>query len=152
MPDPDGKSGDACVWFITCIFFLLILSGGAFLVLYIALPESNDNAWLPVAGMVLVAIPWLFWITTCVYRLSFPWLCAVPCCTVASPPAQVPGATVESEAESPGGARRVRFGAPKVIATQESGGVVGGGEKRPDGGSSSLDSRESEAPLALSMS
>ncbi|PKA66780.1 hypothetical protein AXF42_Ash003436 [Apostasia shenzhenica] len=146
MPPPEGKAGDACVWFITCLFFLVILAGGAFLVLYVTLPESEETAWLPVAGMILVAIPWLFWLMTCMYR-TIPWR---------KPDGGA--AAMDSQEESPGGARRVRFGVATVIGPEDGDSSAGGvGAGCGDGGSnttesSSLRSHESEVPLAFSMS
>lgn len=138
MPPPEGKAGDLCIWFVTCFFFLLILSGGIFLVLYITQPATNETGWLPVAGMALIAIPWIFWILTCLYRI------VIPC--------YKPQPAAESQLHSPGEGRRVRFGAATVIASQDAsdGAVVEAAVTNVDGGSS-LGSHESEVPLALSI-
>ncbi|KAG6475351.1 uncharacterized protein LOC122022803 [Zingiber officinale] len=69
-PEEGGTARRRCVWFVSCSLFLALLAGGALLVFYIAQPESPDTAWFPVAGMSLVAIPWLFWLATCTYRCT----------------------------------------------------------------------------------
>ncbi|KAJ8490362.1 hypothetical protein OPV22_012083 [Ensete ventricosum] len=63
-----GGAADACIWFVSILFFLLLLAGGAMLVLYMVLPETSTTMWFPAAGMILVGIPWAFWIMTCFYR------------------------------------------------------------------------------------
>ncbi|KAI0507917.1 hypothetical protein KFK09_014045 [Dendrobium nobile] len=80
MAIPTVKSGNICFWFISFLFFLLILAGGAMLILYITLPEMEDSTWLAVAGIVLIAVPWLFWILACLYLTLFPW--RKPCVVV----------------------------------------------------------------------
>ncbi|CAD5174302.1 unnamed protein product [Musa acuminata subsp. burmannicoides] len=63
-----GRAADVCIWFVSILFFLLLLAGGAMLVLYMVLPETSTTMWFPAAGMILVGIPWAFWIMTCFYR------------------------------------------------------------------------------------
>ncbi|KAG6477154.1 hypothetical protein ZIOFF_066406 [Zingiber officinale] len=73
MPPPEEEGGAArrcCVWLVSCCFLMVLLAGGVLLALYIVLPESPDTASFPVAGVVLVAIPWLFWLVTCTYRCT----------------------------------------------------------------------------------
>ncbi|XP_020576759.1 uncharacterized protein LOC110022229 [Phalaenopsis equestris] len=65
------KSGNICFWFITFVFLLLIVAGGAILVIYITFPETEGSGWLAVAGIVLIGVPWLFWIMACLYRAFF---------------------------------------------------------------------------------
>ncbi|URE13791.1 hypothetical protein MUK42_22158 [Musa troglodytarum] len=150
MPPSEGRSRNLCIWFISCLFFLVLLAGGAFLVLYITLPETKDTAWFPIAGMTLVAVPWMFWFTTCIYRFVATGKegAARPVPTRAtsmSPSGGGAAATVDSPVNSPGGARRVRFGNATVMGTQnDADGAASDG--------SSLNSHESEVPLAFSMS
>ncbi|KAG7011114.1 hypothetical protein SDJN02_27912, partial [Cucurbita argyrosperma subsp. argyrosperma] len=65
----DPSAGRAFVWFVFFSLFLCILSGGACLLVYIILPETESTAWLPVAGLSLVCLPWFFWILTFFYRV-----------------------------------------------------------------------------------
>ncbi|KAI0494398.1 hypothetical protein KFK09_024532 [Dendrobium nobile] len=143
MPPPEGKAEDLCIWFITCFFFLLILSGGIFLVLYITQPEDDETGWFPIVGMALIAIPWIFWILTCLYRTIMPWY--------KSPPTEAVAAPVESQVCSPGEGRRVRFGETTVIGTQDVGDAVNGTAEGAAASDSSLGSHEREVPLALSI-
>ncbi|OVA18410.1 hypothetical protein BVC80_1833g74 [Macleaya cordata] len=62
-----GKAGDVRIYLISCMLFFCIVAGGAFLALYIHLPESETAAWYPAAGMILVGIPWIFWLLTLIY-------------------------------------------------------------------------------------
>ncbi|KAH0451440.1 hypothetical protein IEQ34_018739 [Dendrobium chrysotoxum] len=144
MPPPEGKAGDLCIWFITCFFFLLILSGGIFLVLYITQPETDETGWFPIVGMALIAIPWIFWILICLYRTVMP--CYKP------PPTEAVAGPAESQVYSPGGGRRVTFGVATVIGTQDVGDAVNGTAESEAASGSSLGSYEREVPLALSIS
>ncbi|XP_020571021.1 uncharacterized protein LOC110018152 [Phalaenopsis equestris] len=136
MPPPEGKTGDLCIWFITCIFLVFILSGGIFLVIYIRQPDSDEIGWILATGMVLISIPWIFWILICLYRS------VIPC--YKQPPA-------DSQLHSPGGEKRVRFGAATVIELQDDSGVANGAAARNADGSS-LGSHESEVPFAIPIS
>ncbi|XP_068665815.1 uncharacterized protein [Aristolochia californica] len=64
-----SRAGDVRIWIVTVAFLGCILTGGAFLVIYISLPETPEIAWYPVLGMVFVGIPWLFWLVTFLYRV-----------------------------------------------------------------------------------
>ncbi|XP_039125451.1 neuronal PAS domain-containing protein 3-like [Dioscorea cayenensis subsp. rotundata] len=187
MPASEGRAGNVCIWIIACLFFILILSGGTFLVLYITLPASPVTAWFPIAGLVLVGIPWLFWIMTCIYRsitlnISNLYESRPPNRIATVAPIGGGGgdgggggggnATTPGGGNSPGGsptsARRVRFGAATVLGSQEGAGDVSDrnvtpapADAEPDGNNStansnyegsSLNSHESERPLAFSMS
>ncbi|KAK8948439.1 hypothetical protein KSP39_PZI006091 [Platanthera zijinensis] len=154
MQPPEEKTGDVRIWLITFLFFLLILTGGVLLVLYITLPETDEAAGLAIAGIVLVSIPWIFWILNCICCIIFPRL---------MPVGDSRNSPVKEEAvESPSGERKVRFGAATVFSSSKDGGeksasnneVEGSGVSRigNDDASSSLCSHESEAPLALSVS
>ncbi|CAL9056204.1 uncharacterized protein LOC135640757 [Musa acuminata AAA Group] len=181
MPPSEGRGRNLCIWFISCLFFLVLLAGGAFLVLYITLPETKDTAWFPIAGMTLVTVPWMFWFTTCIYRFvatgkeggarPVPTRAASmsPSGGGAAATGAAATATVDSPVNSPGDARRVRFGNATVMGTQNDadgdGGPAGasgpppGEEAEEDSDAtlassdgSSLNSHESEVPLAFSMS
>ncbi|KAG6492053.1 uncharacterized protein LOC121999231 [Zingiber officinale] len=170
IPPSEGRSSNVCVWFISCLFFLILLVGGGFLVLYITLAETEDTSWFPVAGMILVAIPWVFWILTCFYRLitmrnrgeeggGERQPVAVAKASALNSPRTA--AAQDSPVHSPGGARKVRFGNATVMGDGgEASGKAPGGNEADHGGSnatnvdagSSLNSHESEEPLALSPS
>ncbi|KAG6535515.1 uncharacterized protein LOC121999719 [Zingiber officinale] len=159
MAPSEGRRSNVCIWLISCLFFLVLLAGGGFLVLYITLPETEDAIWLPIAGIILVAIPWVFWTITCIYqsikvRNGGEKQPAAKASALNSP---VAAAAHDSPVNSPGGERKVRFG--NATVTGETG-KTSEGEKADNGGStnarsdgeSSLNSHESEAPLAFSTS
>ncbi|XP_078441239.1 uncharacterized protein LOC144711187 [Wolffia australiana] len=130
------KKLEICVYLIFATLFLFLIAGGVFLVLSLVLPESDDTAWYSAAGMALVAVPWLFWGVTCLYRAFSDRATPAP---GPGPPARAPPA-----AGSPPGARRVRFGATTVLGDappQEPG--------APPADGSSHNSRESEIPLVV---
>ncbi|KAK8589963.1 hypothetical protein V6N13_088759 [Hibiscus sabdariffa] len=68
--------GDAGIYIISTFFFVSITTGGAFLCLYMFQPEEQSTPWYPVVGIVLVGIPWIFWIATYIYRCFAHCLCA----------------------------------------------------------------------------
>jgi len=46
------------------------VAGGACLVAYMLLPESEtSSSWIPEIGVALVCLPWLFWLLTFLYRV-----------------------------------------------------------------------------------
>lgn len=69
MPILDPRAGYAAIWIVSCFLFLSIAVGGGFLLMYMILPESDSTYWLPIAGVTLVCLPWLFWLCTCLYRI-----------------------------------------------------------------------------------
>ncbi|XP_054791041.1 uncharacterized protein LOC129308999 [Prosopis cineraria] len=69
MPAPEFSNGRAYIWITACILFTCIVAGGACLVAYVLLPEDQVESWLPVAGVVLVCLPWAFWLLTFIYRI-----------------------------------------------------------------------------------
>ncbi|XP_077224224.1 uncharacterized protein LOC143857673 [Tasmannia lanceolata] len=175
MPPP--LEGNTCVWIISCLFFLVIIAGGGFFAMYITLPESSETSWFPLAGMALVGIPWVFWLMTFVYRCLFkggvvgPERAQLPPNNVSPTPPVVtlgaPKSPTDSPVDSPGGARRVRFGGAVVMGTRGQSGeapaVQSHGEDEGGEGdssshvtsasdASSLASRECEFPLAFAMS
>ncbi|KAE9601336.1 hypothetical protein Lal_00023919 [Lupinus albus] len=68
MSVSNPSSGRAFIWLITCLLFISIIAGGACLVAYMVLPESEIASWLPVLGVSLVCLPWAFWFLTFLYR------------------------------------------------------------------------------------
>lgn len=177
MPDhpamEDKRSGDGRIWAVTFVFLLCIVGGGALLAVYIMSPaEGVDTYRYAVAGMVLVAIPWLFWLLTFLYRCS----CkasrpgsptrdrgGVAAAAVLTAVVGTGTTTVAMPAEAldqsvGGGERRVRFGGATVLdGVEESrkhcqGGPVAVVDVAGQASSSPLTSRECEVPLALAMS
>ncbi|KAG9446034.1 hypothetical protein H6P81_012162 [Aristolochia fimbriata] len=67
--EAQSRAGDARIWIVTVSFLGCIMAGGAFLIMYISLPETPETAWYPVLGVALVGIPWLFWLVTFLYRI-----------------------------------------------------------------------------------
>ncbi|XP_073013741.1 uncharacterized protein [Typha latifolia] len=169
MPAPEGKAGDIRVWLVSGLFFLILITGGTFLVLYVAFPENAVPGWFPIAGMVLVAVPWFFWFLTCVYRCFLfrgddeerqpIRASSVTPVGGGGRPTIITAPAVDNEiaVESPGGARRVRFGNATVMGSADAACSSGGpaaaqtvqqrnGNVHSDDGSS-----HSEVPLSLSV-
>ncbi|KAB2058510.1 hypothetical protein ES319_A11G240000v1 [Gossypium barbadense] len=71
----ETKQGDARIYIVSTIFFLSICTGGAFLCLYMLQPKAESASWYPVVGIVLIGIPWIFWITTYLYRCFEDCVC-----------------------------------------------------------------------------
>ncbi|XP_022719629.1 uncharacterized protein LOC111277448 [Durio zibethinus] len=71
----ERRQGDDRIYIVTTVFFACIVAGGVFLGLYIFLPEAESALWYPVAGIILVGIPWIFWIGIYLYRC-----CVHGCC------------------------------------------------------------------------
>ncbi|KAK7358797.1 hypothetical protein VNO77_00736 [Canavalia gladiata] len=69
MSVSDPSSGRTFIWIIAGLLFISIMAGGACLVAYMILPESESTAWLPALGVTLVCLPWAFWMLTCLYRI-----------------------------------------------------------------------------------
>ncbi|XVF58820.1 hypothetical protein PTKIN_Ptkin07bG0096900 [Pterospermum kingtungense] len=69
MPEPDPRTGRACICIISSILFLCIVAGGGCFLAYMTLPDSQTTILLPVLGFTLVCMPWIFWIVTVVYRI-----------------------------------------------------------------------------------
>ncbi|EOX92617.1 hypothetical protein QUC31_003733 [Theobroma cacao] len=70
MPEPDPKAGRAYIWTISCILFICIAAGGGCLLAYMTIPDSQSSVLLPALGFTLVCLPWIFWITTVIYRIT----------------------------------------------------------------------------------
>lgn len=130
----DERKGDVRIYVVSILFFACIVAGGVLLCLYIFLPQTNSTSSYPVAGMILVGIPWAFWFLACLYRCCKPRADQQPdeyeSNRGPSPPT-VPasGATTaantsneESPVNSPvGDQRRVHFGAVIVLGNDECG-------------------------------
>ncbi|KAJ4831432.1 hypothetical protein Tsubulata_037045 [Turnera subulata] len=145
MPVEDPSSGRLVVWLISCVLFTSIATGGSFLITYLVTPPSADNAWLPIAGVALVCLPWIFWLLTCCYRI-FSRTCGFRFAI---------GGGGGGEGGGGGGGAT-----PNELSDLESGGggvgvqsdVNGGNERKTnEGNENSVTSRESEMPLKLSM-
>ena len=65
----ESRGGYKLIWLISCFLFVSIAAGGGFLIMYMLLPESSSTSWLPLAGVTLVCLPWLFWFITFFYRI-----------------------------------------------------------------------------------
>ncbi|KAL5549639.1 hypothetical protein UlMin_004870 [Ulmus minor] len=123
----EQRKGDVRVYVVSGLFFSCIITGGVFLSLYIFLPETQTSNWYPIAGMVLVAIPWAFWFFTYVYRCFKPNQpppqpensireaapSTVATTTMANP------STNEEHSPMGGGERRVQFGPVIVMGSND---------------------------------
>lgn len=70
MPVSDPSSGRTFIWIIAGLLFISVAAGGACLVAYLLLPESETStSWIPEIGVGLVSLPWLFWLLTFLYRI-----------------------------------------------------------------------------------
>ncbi|KAL6124680.1 hypothetical protein ACLB2K_077192 [Fragaria x ananassa] len=68
----EERKGDVRVSIISALFFTCIVAGAVFLFLYMLLPGEKAKLWYPIVGLILVAVPWLFWFVTCAYRCFKP--------------------------------------------------------------------------------
>lgn len=67
MPVPDPKTGALYVWITSCFLLTCVIVGGSLLALYLLKPESETTIWYPVAGLVFISLPFIFWGMTYVY-------------------------------------------------------------------------------------
>ncbi|CAK8579010.1 unnamed protein product [Lathyrus sativus] len=133
MPVSDPSSGRKFIWIIACFLFISLIAGGACLVAYMYLPESETSSWVPVVGVGLVCLPWAFWFFTCLYRIFSRCLgCRVGLMS------------------GGGGSNQPRNGDVEVAAQSTKGGSSGGGGELNR--AYSVASHESEMALAKSMS
>ncbi|KAK4593652.1 hypothetical protein RGQ29_017670 [Quercus rubra] len=168
----EARKEDVRIYIISFLFFSCIVCGGVFLSIYLFLPQSQSSAWYPIAGLILVGVPWLFWFLAYLYR------CIRPSHDQSeinysrpSPPAVSATSEEECPFDSPGGGggeRRVHFGAVVVLGKEADQGV---GQRGHDivvtetNGNSAMDEherhhdndglvgfRESEMPLSLRVS
>ncbi|XP_068344193.1 uncharacterized protein [Pyrus communis] len=172
----EERKGDARVSVISGLFFICIIAGGVLLFLYMLLPEEKSQPWFPPAGMVLVAIPWAFWITTCIYRCFRPAAAThtgdsghyakagssraatIPT-TSGALTAGIASSATDSPVHSPNGDRRVQFAAVVVMGNEDQGGH--GGQNGKDNHHQAIDmehhnainesvgSKDSEMPFRL---
>ncbi|KAG6725760.1 hypothetical protein I3843_02G037200 [Carya illinoinensis] len=171
----EERKGDARIYVISFMFFACIVTGGSLLFLYIFVPQTDSASWYPIVGMILVGIPWAFWLFTYLYRCIKPstdaQLNEQDSSRAPTPP--LGGATntenswsLESPINSPcsGGQRRVHFGAVVVLGNEDNSahdtgrdvsesnratelqGVTDEAKKLPVNGSG-----ESEMPLTMSV-
>ncbi|EHA8591635.1 putative Quinoprotein glucose dehydrogenase [Cocos nucifera] len=179
-PPSNGRAGDIRIWVISGFFLILLITAGVLLVLYFVLPESEVTVWFPSIAMILVGIPWAFWIMTCFYRYMTgrgpeivnrqPNRVRTVTPASSSKTSKTSAANNCSPINSPGSARNVHFGAAATPGGLQ--GVAGGAETsgakvdvdadrefdatnktaNSNNEGSSLASHESEVPLAFSMS
>ncbi|XP_030550669.1 uncharacterized protein LOC115755418 [Rhodamnia argentea] len=137
------RDGDARVQTVICLFFLCVVTGGVFLCLYIFLPETESNSWFYLAGIVLEAIPWCFWLLGYLYSCFRPrpandpskgFSARVNSTAVAPVPAPVNNPqspakdSPHSEDNDDDEQRRVHFGAVIVMGNEEQNGHQSGVE------------------------
>ncbi|MQL70559.1 hypothetical protein Taro_002871 [Colocasia esculenta] len=150
MPAPGERAGSIYVYVVSSLLLLAILLGGAFLVLYVALPETPSTAWFPAAGLSLVGAPWLFWVVTYLYRaFTLRKLAQLGGGggggdDRAPPPVVAVAMGEDPPVDSPAGGRRVRFGAVTVMGGSSRDASTGGGGGSSVGGSSEMAEVESE--------
>ncbi|XP_057519221.1 uncharacterized protein LOC130799939 [Amaranthus tricolor] len=155
------------IWVIAILLFSCIISGGTFLMLYMILPATPTTSYYPVVGIVLVCLPWFFWVLTMLYRilsrsLGFRMICwgdgMLPTESMrqGTSMAEDVGGLEDGNAKNntadgslqEDNTRQVQFGNAVVLGEQD---------KNPSheasyGGSlSSIASHESQSPLKLSM-
>ncbi|XP_021817680.1 uncharacterized protein LOC110759851 [Prunus avium] len=170
----EQRTGDARISLISAVFFVCIIAGGVFLFLYMLLPEEKSHLWYPFAGMVLVAIPWAFWLFTCLYRCFRPEGAQTAdsghyAKAGSSRAATIPttseiftagnASAAESPVHSPDGERKVQFAGVVVMGDENQGGR--GGQKGNENHHQTIDmenhngitdsdgSADSEMPLRL---
>ncbi|KAK8593910.1 hypothetical protein V6N13_042539 [Hibiscus sabdariffa] len=129
---------DVRIYMVSTFFFVSVVTGGAFLCLYMFQPEEDSTPWYPVVGIVLVGIPWIFWITTYMYRCVAHCFCASnggnsnrehssltkkQCCSSKGSRTGTPD----------GDQRHVRFGDVVVVRSREYNWDEHGGESSQDG-------------------
>ncbi|KAL2347215.1 hypothetical protein Fmac_001215 [Flemingia macrophylla] len=129
MPEADPSAERIFIWIIACILFICVLAGGGCLVAYMVLPASQVPPWTPRVGIVLVCLPWAFWLLTFLYRIFSR------CCGF-----RINVAGVGREALGDGGGHA-------IIASREANVKENNGINR----TFSVASHESQMPLAKSM-
>ncbi|GAV88343.1 hypothetical protein CFOL_v3_31766 [Cephalotus follicularis] len=68
----EERKTDARIYIVTCLFFACIIAGGVLLGLYLIMPSTQSSNRYPIAGMILVGIPWAFWFFAYLYRCFKP--------------------------------------------------------------------------------
>ncbi|GFP88576.1 hypothetical protein PHJA_001001300 [Phtheirospermum japonicum] len=69
----EEKESDIRVPLVFSIFCLCVTAGGVFLVIYVFFPGLSQP-WYPIAALVLIGSPWIFWF------LTFLYACMKGCC------------------------------------------------------------------------
>ncbi|KAK3198347.1 hypothetical protein Dsin_021762 [Dipteronia sinensis] len=161
------RKGDARIYLISVFFLVCVVCGGVVLGLYIFLPETFSQSWYPVAGMILVGIPWIFWLFAYLYRCFLPTTSTSIStnnnnnfkASTSTPSSRTLGTAVAAASEedqspvSPG--RHVHFGAVVVMGSEGNKSQESAQGPESDKGESSSSPqekafRESEIPLAFS--
>ena len=159
------RKGDARIYLISLFFLVCVVCGGVVLGLYIFLPETFSQSWYTVAGIILVGIPWIFWLFAYLYRCFLPSTSTSNNnnfkASTSTPSSRTPGTAVVAASEeeedqspvSPG--RHVHFGAVVVMGSEGNKSQESAQGPESDKGESSSSpqekaSRESEIPLAFS--
>ncbi|CAK9144824.1 unnamed protein product [Ilex paraguariensis] len=62
----DERGRDVRVPLISSLFCLFVVTGGVFLMLYVFTPQFSQP-WFPIAALILIGSPWLFWFLTYIY-------------------------------------------------------------------------------------
>ncbi|XP_059654296.1 uncharacterized protein LOC132301016 [Cornus florida] len=169
-----GREGDLRFPIISCLIFLCVLTGGGFLVVYVFVPDLSQP-WHPVAALVLIGFPWVFWFLTYLYTCM-----KHSCCvnngsgqdhqrrgatrSMAAATTTTTGGAATMNCTSRGGSpvnsmeppRRVQFGPVVVMDGNGNGNGNGNGKGKGKGGegdhSSIASTAGSERPLTSSVS
>ncbi|KAF5193618.1 hypothetical protein FRX31_016787 [Thalictrum thalictroides] len=64
MASKHKKAEDIRLYIVSGLLFSCILTGGVFLALSI---KYTNTKWYPIAGIILVGIPWIFWLFMYIY-------------------------------------------------------------------------------------
>ncbi|XP_009108970.1 uncharacterized protein LOC103834657 [Brassica rapa] len=150
MPVPDPGAGRVFIFLITLFLFLSIAVGGGCLIAYTILPYPP--VWLSYLGIFFVCLPWSFWILTFAYRIvsrTFGFRMVI------GSGGNNNNATGESNArdiDPPEQSLEAQDDDPEAI-THPQGQVEGNQSKKrmSTSSNSTVDSHESEMPLAISM-
>ncbi|EPS73087.1 hypothetical protein M569_01671, partial [Genlisea aurea] len=63
------KESDVRVPLAFAVFSISVVAGGVFLVIYIFFP-SISRPWYPILALLLIGLPWIFWLLTYVYTCA----------------------------------------------------------------------------------
>lgn len=147
------------IWVIAIFLFSCILSGGTFLVLYMTQPETPTTSWYPIIGIVLVCLPWFFWLLTVLYRilsrtLGFRMVCwgrgVFPVNSTRNGNAPPTDSAGDEEGSALENGNTINNAAAKKSPRGDSSKQVHFADSVAQGGSSTA-SHESELPLKTSM-
>ncbi|KAL6575581.1 hypothetical protein OROHE_000958 [Orobanche hederae] len=79
----EEKEGDIRVPLVFSIFCLCVTTGGIFLAIYAFFPDLSQP-WYPIAALVLIGSPWIFWLLTYFYACMKGCLCRDAAATAVS--------------------------------------------------------------------